>query len=102
MNDLLLGIDIGTSGCKITAIDGQGRIVDTAFGEYRIGAPARRLVGAESRRLVRGRPPAAPRDARPPGVTGEPYRGPDPGRLDAQRGAGRRAISPLAPGDHVD
>ncbi len=32
--DLLLGIDVGTSGCKITAIDRDGRIVDEAFGEY--------------------------------------------------------------------
>jgi xylulokinase len=39
MNDLLLGIDIGTSGCKITAIDQQGRIVDTAFGEYHTAHP---------------------------------------------------------------
>ena len=39
MNDLLLGIDIGTSGCKITAIDGQGRIVDTALGEYHTAHP---------------------------------------------------------------
>jgi len=34
MNELLLGIDIGTSGCKITLIDCRGNIVDTAFGEY--------------------------------------------------------------------
>lgn len=35
MNELLLGIDIGTSGCKVTVIDRRGNIVDTAFGEYR-------------------------------------------------------------------
>jgi xylulokinase len=34
MNELLLGIDIGTSGCKVTVIDLEGRIVDTGFGEY--------------------------------------------------------------------
>lgn len=34
MKDLLLGIDVGTSGCKITAIDLEGRIVDQAFDEY--------------------------------------------------------------------
>jgi len=35
MNQLLLGIDIGTSGCKITVVDRQGTIVDTASAEYR-------------------------------------------------------------------
>ena len=35
MNELLLGIDIGTSGCKVTVIDRRGDVVDTAFGEYR-------------------------------------------------------------------
>ncbi|MHB8898481.1 MAG: xylulokinase [Thermoguttaceae bacterium] len=35
MNELLLGIDIGTSGCKITVIDRRGNLVDTGFGEYR-------------------------------------------------------------------
>lgn len=39
MSELLLGIDIGTSGCKVTAIDRQGRIVDTAFGEIRSSHP---------------------------------------------------------------
>ncbi len=39
MNDLLLGIDIGTSGGKITAIDLAGRIVDTEFGEFRTFHP---------------------------------------------------------------
>lgn len=39
MNELLLGIDIGTSGCKITVVDRQGRIVDTASGEYRTSHP---------------------------------------------------------------
>jgi xylulokinase len=34
MGTFLLGIDIGTSGCKITAIDREGRVVDTAAGEY--------------------------------------------------------------------
>jgi len=39
MNDLLLGIDIGTSGCKITVIDGEGRIVDTGAGEFHTSRP---------------------------------------------------------------
>ena len=34
MSELLLGIDVGTSGCKITAIDRRGRVVDECFGEY--------------------------------------------------------------------
>lgn len=34
MHDLLLGIDIGTSGCKLTVVDRSGQIVDTAAGEY--------------------------------------------------------------------
>ena len=37
--DLLLGIDVGTSGCKITAIDLEGRLVDSAFGEIRSAHP---------------------------------------------------------------
>ncbi len=35
----LLGIDIGTSGCKITAIDGSGRILDEGFAEYETSHP---------------------------------------------------------------
>lgn len=34
MRELLLGIDVGTSGCKVTVIDRQGRVVDQGFGEY--------------------------------------------------------------------
>ncbi len=34
MKDFLLGIDIGTSGCKIAAIDPQGHVIDETFGEY--------------------------------------------------------------------
>ncbi len=30
----LLGIDIGTSGCKITAIDEAGKVLDEGFAEY--------------------------------------------------------------------
>ncbi len=37
--DLLLGIDVGTSGCKVTVIDPQGRIVDEGFGEYQTFHP---------------------------------------------------------------
>jgi xylulokinase len=36
---ILLGIDIGTSGCKITAIDGQGHILDEGFAEYETHHP---------------------------------------------------------------
>lgn len=32
--DLLLGIDFGTGGCKVTVIDRTGRIVGSASGEY--------------------------------------------------------------------
>lgn len=39
MSELLLGIDVGTSGCNITVIDRQGRVVDEAFGEYRTFHP---------------------------------------------------------------
>ncbi len=39
MGELLLGIDVGTSGCKITVIDRQGRVVDEAFGEYQTFHP---------------------------------------------------------------
>jgi xylulokinase len=39
MAELLLGIDIGTSGCKVTVIDLEGRIVDSAFGEYHTHRP---------------------------------------------------------------
>ena len=35
MDTLLLGIDVGTSGCNITVIDPQGAIVGEAFGEHR-------------------------------------------------------------------
>ena len=31
---VLLGIDIGTSGCKITAIDEAGNVLDEGFAEY--------------------------------------------------------------------
>lgn len=32
--ELLLGIDFGTGGCKLTLTDGGGRILDSASGEY--------------------------------------------------------------------
>ena len=40
MSELLLGIDVGTSGCKIIAIDRQGRVIDECFGEYATFHPA--------------------------------------------------------------
>ena len=36
---VLLGIDVGTSGCKITAIDDSGRILDEGFAEYDTSHP---------------------------------------------------------------
>ena len=35
----LLGIDLGTSGCKITAIDGTGAILADGFAEYATSRP---------------------------------------------------------------
>lgn len=32
--DLLLGIDFGTGGCKVTLIDSEGRLIDSVSGEY--------------------------------------------------------------------
>ncbi len=39
MSELLLGIDVGTSGCKVTAIDRHGQVVDEGFGEYQTFHP---------------------------------------------------------------
>jgi len=39
MKDLLLGIDFGTGGCKITLIDPAGTIVDSRSGEYPTNHP---------------------------------------------------------------
>lgn len=39
MKELLLGIDIGTSGCKVTAIDLEGHVVDSAFAEFVTARP---------------------------------------------------------------
>jgi xylulokinase len=39
MNELLLGIDTGTSGSKVTVIDRHGRIVDTGFAEFYTSRP---------------------------------------------------------------
>jgi len=39
MNERLLGIDIGTSGCKITATDLHGDIVDAVLAEYHTSRP---------------------------------------------------------------
>lgn len=39
MDEVLLGIDVGTSGCNITAIDRQGHVVDEGFGEHRTYHP---------------------------------------------------------------
>ena len=37
--ELLLGIDIGTSGCKVTVIDRRGQIVDSCLGEITSSHP---------------------------------------------------------------
>ena len=39
MKDLLLGIDFGTGGCKITLIDCDGKVIDTRSGEYPTSHP---------------------------------------------------------------
>jgi xylulokinase len=39
MKDLLLGIDFGTGGCKVTLIDSDGRILDSHSGEYPTSHP---------------------------------------------------------------
>jgi xylulokinase len=39
MAELLLGIDIGTSGCKITVVDREGAVVAGAMGEIRTSHP---------------------------------------------------------------
>jgi len=39
MKPVLLGIDIGTSGCKITVVDPEGRILDEGFGAYQTRHP---------------------------------------------------------------
>ncbi len=38
-NDLLLGIDFGTGGCKVTVIDTSGAVVESASGEYPTSHP---------------------------------------------------------------
>jgi xylulokinase len=37
--DLLLGIDFGTGGCKITLIDCKGKVIDNRSGEYPTSHP---------------------------------------------------------------
>lgn len=37
--DLFLGIDFGTGGCKVTAIDGRGAVVESASSEYPTSHP---------------------------------------------------------------
>ena len=37
--DLLLGIDFGTGGCKVTVIDPSGAVVESASGEYPTSHP---------------------------------------------------------------
>ena len=37
--DLLLGIDFGTGGCKVTVIDPSGAVIESASGEYPTSHP---------------------------------------------------------------
>lgn len=39
MTDLVLGIDVGTSGLKAVLLDGEGRIVDEASASYDVHSP---------------------------------------------------------------
>jgi xylulokinase len=41
---LLLGIDVGTSGCKMTAFDFEGNVVGSQTGEYQTSYPHRGYV----------------------------------------------------------
>jgi len=40
LQDLLLGIDLGTGGCKITIIDYEGKIIAESTEEYKTHHPA--------------------------------------------------------------
>ena len=35
----VIGIDVGTSGCKLLAVDDKGRILDSVVEEYPLSAP---------------------------------------------------------------
>ena len=37
--DLLLGVDLGTGGCKVTLIDTEGNLIDAVSGEYHTSHP---------------------------------------------------------------
>ncbi len=39
MSDILLGIDVGTSSCKVAAFDKAGNVVAQSFGEYEVFHP---------------------------------------------------------------
>ncbi len=39
IKDLLLGIDFGTGGCKVTIIDSAGNLIDSISGEYHTSHP---------------------------------------------------------------
>lgn len=39
MNEVLLGIDIGTSSCKVAAFNKKGHVIDQATGEYPVYYP---------------------------------------------------------------
>ncbi|MEE8459761.1 MAG: FGGY family carbohydrate kinase, partial [Phycisphaerales bacterium] len=37
--DLLLGIDVGTGGCKTLLVDTDGNVIADAFSEYALSSP---------------------------------------------------------------
>jgi len=39
MNDVYLGIDLGTSGLKVSAVDGNGTVVAEAEASYQVDHP---------------------------------------------------------------
>ena len=39
-----IGLDVGTSGCKASVLDGEGRVLVTASREYRFEYPAKGMV----------------------------------------------------------
>ena len=47
-----IGIDLGTSACKLLLVDEAGAIVNEVTHEYPPHLPTPRLVGAEARGLV--------------------------------------------------
>jgi len=40
MNKILMGIDVGTSACKVAVFDQDGRVIAQTSGEYNVYYPA--------------------------------------------------------------